>query len=736
MGDLPEWWLRNGVSGIAAALSALVVVLLWYRKFPPRSLPNKNPVLRSTLTYFFASLAVLALLFILKTIIRQSDATLGFHPIFSTGKAGLLTVLQVAVWLQVLFVVVHRLLMEVESSGLRSISRMKSLLLGIGAALPVAFWVLPELSLVSIGLILLGFLGLFDLFLERRSLNLTWLAVWMAVLSAGATYGMSSFGKLKVRQEYYFTEAVLSDPHPPKAVGAFRQLARYISDKDTLLTLLSTPVPFTVQEEVLRREIAPLLERLPHLKEHYRLESILAGNPRLKQSVVEGRSYQQIQAYLDQLHTDLIPTSDADGYGVLLPIQVALSGNKAALWWRPRTPLVPDTLSIVSLFSGIFILLTALTALWAALAFRLRFLFGHQEFSFIDKPSLRNRIQLWLAAFTLGAFVLTGLVSYTFFQRFGIIEPSTMHYYLSALLNLYVFLLLAALAVAVAVGNSITKPLAVIGDKLQRLKLGNNEPLEWSGQDEIGQLVSAYNRMIEEVERSAELLRRSEREGAWREMARQVAHEIKNPLTPMKLSIQYLQRAYQNDPEQALPLINSVAGTLIEQIDTLTKIAGEFSNFAQMPRQEKEVFDAAELVRSISRLFELEQTEGKVQIICTTPDIEIPVFADRSQLTRVINNLIKNAIQAIPEERAGKVLIVLEEQSSRVLLSVRDNGSGIAPDLQTKVFYPNFTTKSSGMGLGLAMCKNIVDASEGRIWFETAENAGTTFFVELPAAQA
>ena len=161
MGDLPEWWLRNGVSGIVAALSALVVVLLWYRKFPPRSFPNKNPVLRSTLTYFFASLAVLALLFILKTIIRQSDATLGFHPIFSAGKAGLLTVLQVAVWLQVLFVVVHRLLMEVESSGLRSISRMKSLLLGIGAALPVAFWVLPELSLVSIGLILLGFFGTF-----------------------------------------------------------------------------------------------------------------------------------------------------------------------------------------------------------------------------------------------------------------------------------------------------------------------------------------------------------------------------------------------------------------------------------------------------------------------------------------------------------------------------------------------------------------------------------------------
>lgn len=736
MADLPEMWLWNGVSGIAASLLALAVVLMAYRRFPPRLIQYKNPVLRSIVVYFSASLAVLGVLAVLKTMVVRSDTILGFYPIFSAGKTGLLYMLNIAVWLQVLFVVVHRLLMEVESSGLPSVSRMKSLLAGIAAALPVAYWVLPELSLVSTGLLLLGFLGLFDLFLERRSLNLTWLAVWIAVLSAGAAYGVGSFGKLKIKQSFYFTEAVLSDPQPPKAVGDFRQLARDISEKDTLLTLLSTPVPFTVQEEVLRGGIAPLLERLPYLKDNYRLESIQAGNPRLKQSIIEGRSYEQTEAYRSDKVPDLVILNDAQGYRILLRIPADLSGNEASLLWRPDAPSTPDVLSLASLFSGIFILLTALTALWAALGHRLRVLFGASAFSFIDKPSLRNRIQVWLAAFTLGAFVLTGLVSYTFFQRFGIIEPAMMHYYLSALLNLYVFLLLAALAVAVAVGNTITQPLAVIGNKLEQLKLDRNEPLEWSGQDEIGQLVHAYNRAIEEVERSAELLRRSEREGAWREMARQVAHEIKNPLTPMKLSIQYLQRAYQNDPEQALPLINNVAGTLIEQIDTLTKIAGEFSNFAQLPRQEKEVFDWGELTHSISRLFELEQAERNMRIVCSTPDNEVFVFADRSQLTRVVNNLVKNAIQAIPEERPGEVSIALRVQNGRALLSVRDNGSGIAADLQAKVFYPNFTTKSSGMGLGLAMCKNIVDASEGQIWFETEENAGTTFFVELPATQA
>lgn len=737
MGDLPEMGLHSGAPGLTIALAALAVVIWLYRKFPPVATPANRPVLRSVLSYFTAAAAVLGLLCLLRGAVGQSSVVLGFHPIFSTGKAGLLTLLTVAVWLQALFVAVHRLLMEVERSGMHSFDRMRSLLSGVALALPFAYWVLPDFSLLSAGLMMLGFLGLFDLFIERRSLNLTWLAVWIAVLSAGAAYGLSSFGKLKVKKEYYFSETDLKSSSPPQAAGEFRQLAQYLSGQDTILTLLSTPVPFTVQEEVLRREIAPLLERLPHLMDHYRLERIPAGNPRLRQSIIEGQTYEQVQAYLagEGVHSDSeLLVINKDGYGILLPVKGELSGNTAALLWRPRTPLSPDTLSIVSLFSGIFLLLTALTAIWTALAYRLHYS-ASETISFVDRPSLRSRIQLWLAAFTLGAFVLTGWVSYTFFKRFGLIEPGMMYHYLSALLNLYVFLLLAALAVAIAVGNSITKPLVTIGHKLQELKLGNNEPLEWNGQDEIGQLVHAYNLMIEEVERSAELLRRSEREDAWREMARQVAHEIKNPLTPMKLSIQYLQRAYQHDPEQALPLINNVAGTLIEQIDTLTRIAGEFSHFAQMPRQEKEVFDFAALVRGIGKLFEMEQADRNTTIICDIPDVEMLVFADRSQLTRVVNNLMKNAIQSIPEERTGKVSPVLRVQNRSVLLAVEDNGSGIPKELQSKVFYPNFTTKSSGMGLGLAMCKNIVDASDGRIWFETQENIGTTFFVELPLVQ-
>lgn len=306
--------------------------------------------------------------------------------------------------------------------------------------------------------------------------------------------------------------------------------------------------------------------------------------------------------------------------------------------------------------------------------------------------------------------------------------------FIGNLLNLYVFLLLIAGASAIAVAKTITRPLLDIGEKLRSFQLGKNEPLEWKTKDEIGQLVEAYNAMIKELEISTEKLKQSEREGAWREMAKQVAHEIKNPLTPMKLSIQYLQHAQKSDPERARAMISRVSQTLIEQIDGLAHIATSFSNFAKMPKAELKEVDIKAIVQSTYNLF-TEGQPSEIAIHLNVPPQKTPVIADPKQLTRIFNNLIKNAQQAIPETVEGKIDIELTINDKEVVVAVKDNGSGIPPDIESKVFQPNFTTKSSGMGLGLAMCKNMIEAMNGNIYFETEVGKGTTFYVSLPLKQ-
>lgn len=305
--------------------------------------------------------------------------------------------------------------------------------------------------------------------------------------------------------------------------------------------------------------------------------------------------------------------------------------------------------------------------------------------------------------------------------------------FLENLFNLYVFLLLATGAVAIALSDGITRPLAQIGEKLSGLRLGQNEPLQWNSRDEVGELVNQYNQMIEKLADSAERLKLSEREGAWREMAQQVAHEIKNPLTPMKLSVQYLQAVSKSKPEQIPQLLNRTSQTLLEQIDNLVHIANAFSNFAKMPTPENSVFAFDELVASVYDLF-VQANDPNVDFQLVNPEENIEVYADRNQLLRVVNNLIKNAIQAVPNERKGLIIIELKKNEYTALLSIRDNGAGIPEQIREKVFYPNFTTKSSGMGLGLAMCKNIVESANGKIYFTTKEDTETTFFVELPLA--
>jgi nitrogen fixation/metabolism regulation signal transduction histidine kinase len=305
--------------------------------------------------------------------------------------------------------------------------------------------------------------------------------------------------------------------------------------------------------------------------------------------------------------------------------------------------------------------------------------------------------------------------------------------FLVTLVNVYVLLLVLGGFFAYLLSNSITFPLSIISDKLKLIQLGRkNEPIAWQGNDEIGRLVNEYNKMIDELENSAELLARSERESAWREMAKQVAHEIKNPLTPMKLSIQHLQRAMLEGRPGVEQLANRVSATLIEQIDNLNHIASEFSNFAKMPSVENEVFDIADVARSVVHLF---NEEAHCDVSYHGPTEPVWVYADKNQVLRGFNNLVKNATQAIPDGRKGKVAVMVEMARGMVTIAVQDNGTGISDEQKHKVFVPNFTTKGSGTGLGLAITRQIIENAGGSIWFESTVNVGTTFFVKLPIHQ-
>jgi signal transduction histidine kinase len=301
---------------------------------------------------------------------------------------------------------------------------------------------------------------------------------------------------------------------------------------------------------------------------------------------------------------------------------------------------------------------------------------------------------------------------------------------IATLLNVYVFLFVIASGIAVAISNSITAPLKVLSSKLKEIKLGRkNEPLPWSNKDELGELIMDYNRMIQKLEESAEIMAATERESAWREMAKQVAHEIKNPLTPMKLSIQHLQLAMQDDSKSNDALVAKVSKTLIEQIDNLNQIASEFSNFAKMPEPENEAVNLNEIMSNVHDLF---RKRDDMDIRLFVPIDDILVFADRNHVMRVMNNLLKNAIQAIPTERRGIINIKLYKEEKNAVIKVQDNGVGIPDSAKHKVFKPNFTSKSSGTGLGLAMCANIIEGFNGKIYFESEVNKGTTFYVIIP----
>lgn len=295
--------------------------------------------------------------------------------------------------------------------------------------------------------------------------------------------------------------------------------------------------------------------------------------------------------------------------------------------------------------------------------------------------------------------------------------------------QVYSFMMLVAFALAYFLSTYITKSLKTISDKLSETNLNQkNETIVLEANSkEINFLIKSYNAMVEKLEKSAIKLAQSEREGAWREMAKQVAHEIKNPLTPMRLTVQSFQRKFDPNDAEVRQKMNDYSETLIQQIDTMTAVASAFSNFASMPAQQNETLNVVEVVELSLDIFNEEF------LVFESEENEIISKMDRTQLIRIITNLVKNATQAIPEEQEEKsILVTVKRKLDSVEIAVKDNGIGIQLNDIDRVFEPKFTTKTSGMGLGLGIIRNIIENYKGTITFETTYGEGTTFKVTLP----
>ena len=300
-----------------------------------------------------------------------------------------------------------------------------------------------------------------------------------------------------------------------------------------------------------------------------------------------------------------------------------------------------------------------------------------------------------------------------------------------AMINFSMLLLVISLGIAVFISVRITSPLRMLQRGLASVKLEEkSKPLEYRGHDEISELVNQYNKMLDELQVSAVKLARSEREDAWRDMAKQIAHEIKNPLTPMKLNVQQLYKKWKDKPEDFEDSLQNFTQYQIEQIDNLSSIATEFSNFARMPKASPR---ETNLVDHINAVAELYSDIRNVDLIINFNELrEVKVYADKEQINSMLSNIFRNAVQSIPGGRHGIINISLSVENKKALIKVEDNGVGIPESLRDKLFTPNFTTKSSGMGLGLAIVKRVVETANGEIWFESEPGKGSVFYVEYP----
>ena len=293
--------------------------------------------------------------------------------------------------------------------------------------------------------------------------------------------------------------------------------------------------------------------------------------------------------------------------------------------------------------------------------------------------------------------------------------------------EVYFFLFILSIIISYFVSQYMTKAISEIALKMKQTRLDKrNSKIKINARSkEVKSLVESYNNMVDMLDKNVKELSKSNKEQAWREMAKQVAHEIKNPLTPMKLSVQSFERDFRNDKKNK-DKVEDFSQTIIQQIDTMSSIASAFSNFAEMPTQQGEKLNIVKAVRLSLEIFK------EKHIVFKSNEDKIIINIDRPQIVRIMTNLIKNAVQACENTNSPSIKVSIKKMPKTVSISVRDNGNGIPLNIRKNIFEPNFTTKSGGMGLGLGMVKNLVNSYEGKIDFESKVNKGTTFKITFP----
>ncbi len=306
---------------------------------------------------------------------------------------------------------------------------------------------------------------------------------------------------------------------------------------------------------------------------------------------------------------------------------------------------------------------------------------------------------------------------------------SVFNKYLNYIFIVNLFVIAFGIWLSWVISNNLTKAVSKFSDLINRITLFENDPkpIRYYQNDELNQLVKAYNKMILQIKEQKERLSFKDKEEAWREMAKQVAHEVKNPLTPMKLTIQNFERKFDPTDPNIFDKVKNLSKTMVDQIDLVATVANAFSQFAQLPEKNNERFELNKEIKNIISIF----SDEKIYFHSNMDKIMIDM--DKIYLSRIITNLVSNARQAADESRKNIINLDVEKRQKRIIISVEDNGIGIAEELYTRIFEPNFTSKSSGMGLGLTMVRKMVEDYKGEITVKSELGKGSTFTISLPS---
>jgi signal transduction histidine kinase len=719
--------------------------------------------------YWLVYLSALVMIYIFRQLVMNSGLLFDFEYIFYLDAKSLVALAGILILAIALFILDLHLLRIIRHLGLTSSQRLLSNILALGALIPVVYLLpvkVPILLILGLG----GYLTLLDLFIDHFKPHAAWYIVWTIT---GSILISSLLYQFHMDKEWAQRKMLAGDlkaavkyiPEPVRASVLNQTLnkkettsdylslyeLKYVSESKGFNALPTTPgnnfhwyqdpSHHTLYTSIDGRTGFYLSKKSNQLFKVFSFFSyvfiffnlILLGFSLLNRyfkwiSFSIFRFFPSRQTLRFRIQISMLTMSVCSFILIAVVIIFYIKGN-AGIWQLESPPVNTHDLSQVKE------LLQPNGNIHDAYK-----IFDAQG-NLISNPNERMPYTIWSGLhsneFQLNRIynIVTWNGKKYFIQRN--IQLQSLQFkrrlndFLGALLNVYVFLLILIVFLSMVVANSIARPLRILSSKLKQIQIGgSNQRLEWNHQDELGGLIRNYNEMIQELDRSTRLLALTERETAWREMAKQVAHEIKNPLTPMKLITQHLQNSIQRAGQDEIqPLVTRVTQTLIEQIDNLSKIASEFSNFAKLPAPENEKLIMNEVVTSTHDLFRKRED---MDIHLRVPIDEIYVFADKNHIIRVLTNLIKNAIQAIPLGRRGRIEIILFKNNERAVVKVTDNGCGIPDSMKDKVFYPNFTTKNSGTGLGLAIVRDIIDSCNGNIYFHTAENKGTEFYIELP----